>query len=212
MPSMCLVGDQMLKAKTPQLARCDRTLDLSGLNGNRATATARVVQTSRPRLSVLRPAHCGQHGRSQRLLQGRLPLVQAPTALEQRLPRGVQGQGHGVLGQVHINAHMGPTHVHIRPDACALPKTICNRVLDFERRKIQTLQRAVLRCDFNLEGLTLSEPKLPRQGLAHLVNIRLVLVMLLAQLDQYPLGQTGMQIELHHLSPRGHHLHAPALR
>ena len=113
-----------------------------------------------------------------------------------------------VGGQVCIDAHIRPLRVHIGPLASLGAKAIGHSVFDFQCRKVQTGQWAVLRSDFDFESLLGGEPNLPRHITGGFVKVFFVAVQGLRQLHQHPLGQATMQIEQQGFTPGGPHDHA----
>ena len=117
------------------------------------------------------PAAGGQHGGGQGFFERCIAFVFAPTALEQGLARGVHVKRTAVGGEVHINSHVRPLRVDVGTFAAFVAKAVGHGVFDFEGCKIQAGERAVLRCDFNFEGLLGGEPNFPRHSKGSVVQI-----------------------------------------
>ena len=106
-----------------------------------------------------------------------------------------------VNGQVRKDACIGPLRVDIGAHACFVAKAISNRIFDFERCKVQTFQRAVLRGDVYFETLLRREPQLPRHIGGDVIQILFLTIGRVRQLDQHPLCQTAVQIQQQSIAP-----------
>ena len=140
--------------------------------------------------------------------------VFAPAAFEQGFTGGVDIQGALVGGQVRKDAHIGPAGIDIRPYAMGfIAKAVADRVFDFEGRKVQRGQRAVLRRHFYFDALLGCKPNFPGYGGGGTVQILFAAVVGLRELHHHALCQAAMQIEQQHRAPRAlqHHAAAPAL-
>ena len=205
LPNVVLEGEQFLETKAPLQTRRDAAGDLRRFDRNGAAAAAGVVQRDG---GV--PATGGDHGRGQGFLQRRIAFVGAPTALEQRLARGVDVQREGFGRHVGINAHVGPGGVHIGTLTAFVAKAVGYRVFDFEGRKVQAGQWAVLRRDVDFESLLGREPDFPGHFAGGVVQVVFVAVIGDRQLDQHALGQAAVQVDAHRIAPRGAGHHAAA--
>ena len=215
-PHMFLVGDEFLKAKFAHRAWRDVAGNLRRLHRDGAAAAAGVVQgyalgdeaIGVGRCAIaLAPTTRGQHGGGESFFQWRIAFIGAPSTFEQWLARGVDVE-RAVLGrQVGVDARIGPLGVDIGAHAKLVTETISHRIFDFQRRKVQALQRAVLRGDFDLEGFFGREPQLPRHLARRTVQVLFLTVHRVRELDQHALRQTAVQIELQHIAPRGAHHH-----
>ncbi len=102
---------------------------------------------------------------------------------------------------MHIDAHIGPARVDIGPHIELGAKAVGNRILDFQRRKIQAGQRAVLGGDLDLEGLFGREPDFPCDVGRRVVEVLLASVLVVLQLDEHALGESAVQVELQGIAP-----------
>ena len=205
-PDVGLKRQVFLKRKLAVDAGRDIAGNLRRFNRNRARSAARVVQRHAV-FGQLVPAAGRNHGSGQSFFERRVALVFTPAALEQRLAGGVDVNRHGIDCQMRVNPHIGPARVDIGAHVKFVPEAVGHCVLDLERRKVQAGQRAVLGGDFNLEGLLGREPDFPGHRCGRVVKILLTAVLVVRQLDQHPLRQTAVQIELQGIAPRAFKLH-----
>ena len=208
-PHMGLERQVFLESKAAPDAGRDVAGDLRRLDHDGARTAAGVVQRH-ALFAELIPAAGGNHGGGQGFLQRGVALVFPPAALEQRLARGVDVKGDGVGGQVGVHPHVGPVGIDIGAHVVLGAKAVGNRVLDLERRKIQARQRAVLRCDLDLEALPGGEPDFPGHVARRVVEVLLAAILAVLQFDQHALGQAAVQVELHRVAPRALQLHTGA--
>ena len=218
---MLLVRDEFLETKFAHRARRDVASDLRCFHRDRAAAATGVIQRHtlrHPTFGVgrcaiaLAPAACGQHGGSQCFFQRRIAFVCAPATLEQGLTRGVDVERAFLGGQVGVDTRIGPLRVDVGAHAKLVAESVSHGVFDFERRKVQAFERAVLRGDFNLESFFRREPQLPRHLTRSAIQVLLLTVLCVRQLHQHALSQAAVQVELQHIAPRGAHHHTRTKR
>ncbi len=111
---------------------------------------------------------------------------------------------------MHIDAHIGPARIDVGAHVELGAKTVGNRILDFQRRKIQAGQRTVLRGDLDLERLLWREPDFPRDIGCRVVEVLLTAVLVVLQFDQHTLREAAVQVELQGIAPRTLQLNASA--
>jgi len=102
---------------------------------------------------------------------------------------------------VHINSHVRPLRVDVGTFAAFVAKAVGHGVFDFEGCKIQAGERAVLRCDFNFEGLLGGEPNFPRHSKGSVVQIFFIAVKSLRQLNEHTLRESAVQVEAQCIAP-----------
>ena len=207
LPNVVLEGQQFLKTKAPLQTRRDAASDLRRFDREGAAAAAGVVQ----RHGGV-PATGGDHGRGQGFLQRRVAFVGAPAALEQGFARGVDVQRERFGRDVGVNAHVGPGGVHVGALTALVAKAVRHRVFDFEGRKVQAGQWAVLGRDVDFESLLGREPDFPGHFAGGVVEVVFVAVIGDRQLHQHALGQAAVQVDAHRIAPRGAGHHAAAAR
>ena len=93
---------------------------------------------------------------------------------------------------MRVNAGIRPLRVHIGSDASFETEAVGNRIFDFERCKIERLQRAVLRGDLDFEAFFGREPNLPRHVAGGFIQVLLVAVLAHMQLHQHALTQAAV--------------------
>ena len=150
-------GAELLKTKTAQAARCNIGGDLRRFDRDGAAAAARVVEQD-----IGAPAAGREQGGGQGFFQRRVARVLAPAAFEERIARSVDVQNHFVLRQMRVQAHLRLVGVDIGPRAGVFAEAVDHGIFDFECGKVGALQAAVLAGQFNLEGLRILEPGMPR--------------------------------------------------
>ena len=112
------------------------------------------------------------------------------------------------MRQMRINTRIRPARFHIGAHACLFAESIGHSIFDFQSRKIQTLERTVLRRDFNFETLFGREPLLPSHCTSSGIQILLLSVRRVSHLDQHTLRQPAMQVQQQHETPIATHHHA----
>ena len=205
LPHMRLEGHQFFKTKTALAARGNAAGDLGGLNGDGAAAAAGVVQRGG---GV--PTAGSNHGCSQSFLERRIAFVGTPATLEQRLAGGVDVQRDVLACQVSVDAHIGPGGFHAGALAALGSEAVGHSILDFERGKVQALERTVLRGDLDLEGLLGREPDFPGHIAGGFVQIGFAAVGGVRELHQHALRQSAVQVQAHGFAPAGVDHHAAA--
>ncbi len=96
---------------------------------------------------------------------------------------------------MRVNAGIWPLGVDIGADAGFEAEAVGNRIFDFERCKIERLQRAVLRGDLDFEAFFGGEPNLPGHIAGGFVQILLVAVLAHMQLHQHALAQAAVEVQ-----------------
>ena len=102
---------------------------------------------------------------------------------------------------MHVNAHVGPLRVDVGAFTAFGAESIGHCIFDFERRKVEAGEWAVLRRNFNLESLLCGEPNFPSHGTGGVVQIFFAAVKGLRQLNQHTLCEAAVQVQAHGIAP-----------
>ena len=98
-----------------------------------------------------RPPGQAQDARRQVLAERRLAARLAQPALEQRLARRVEVQGHVLVVQKGVDANVRSAGVHTGSSASRCAELVADGVFDLERGVIKARERAVLCADLDLD-------------------------------------------------------------
>ena len=183
-------GIQLLEREAPPHSGRDVPRHERSLHQERAAPAHRIEQR------LLRgPARQPQNAGREILAQGRLGGGRAKPALEERLARRVEIEGHVLVVQKRVNADIRPARVHVGTGAGGLAEAIADRVLDPERDEIQALQRALLGADLHLDRATGGKPFVPGQVMRGLKNIMLIAVGAVKDAPQDTAGNPAVEID-----------------
>lgn len=107
-----------------------------------------------------------------------------------------------------MDAHIRLVRVHAGAFAAHLAELVADRILDLERGKIQTLQRAFDRSHVDTDGVRHIEPVAPRQREGGVVDVLLGAVAGARHAPQYAAGRTTVQIDAIAQYPIAGEMHA----
>jgi len=151
-------GWELFKGKATSQAGRNATGHHGRLHRQRRAAAHRVEQ----HVIGLPPGQL-QNPRRQVLAQRRFTRPPAQASFEQRLSGRVEIESYGVRIEERHDEHIGPRRIDRRPHRAGAGKLVADGVFDAQRHEGEAAKGALLRADFDLDGVRRQEPAMPRE-------------------------------------------------